>query len=72
MPPGGFETAIPGIEGPQTYALDRTATGISQNSVTCKNFFKAVHKYLLVKPLLSHMSPVSPILHVLMILYKIS
>jgi len=28
MPSAGFETAIPAIEQPQTYALDRTATGI--------------------------------------------
>jgi len=28
MPPVGFETAIPGSERPQTYALDRAATGI--------------------------------------------
>jgi len=27
-PPAGFETAIQAIEGPQTYALDRTATWI--------------------------------------------
>jgi hypothetical protein len=26
----GFETAIPAIEWQQTYALDRTATGIGQ------------------------------------------
>ena len=25
----GFESEIPAIEGPQTYVLDRTATGIS-------------------------------------------
>jgi hypothetical protein len=28
MPSAGFETAIPAIERPQTYALDRAATGI--------------------------------------------
>jgi hypothetical protein len=27
MPPVGFETAIPAGERPQTYALDRAATG---------------------------------------------
>ena len=29
MPSGGFEPAIPAIERPQTYVLDRTATGIA-------------------------------------------
>jgi hypothetical protein len=28
MPSAGFKTAIPAFEKPQTYALDRTATGI--------------------------------------------
>jgi hypothetical protein len=28
MPPAGFETAIPGGDGRQTHALDRSATGI--------------------------------------------
>ena len=28
MPPAGFEPAIPLGERPQTYALDRSATGI--------------------------------------------
>jgi hypothetical protein len=28
MPPAGFELAIPASERPQTYALDRAATGI--------------------------------------------
>ena len=30
MLPEGFETAVPAIEGQQTYALDRTATGIGK------------------------------------------
>jgi len=30
MLPAGFETAIPASERPQTYALDRVATEISQ------------------------------------------
>ena len=30
MPPAGFEPAIPAGERPQTYALDRTATGIGR------------------------------------------
>jgi len=30
MPLEGFETAVPAIERPQAYALDRTATGIGQ------------------------------------------
>jgi len=33
MPPAGFETAIPASEGPQTYALDRGATGIGKRLV---------------------------------------
>ena len=28
MPPAGFEPATPAGERPQTYALDRSATGI--------------------------------------------
>jgi hypothetical protein len=28
MPPAGFEPTIPGIERPQTHALDRPASGI--------------------------------------------
>jgi len=28
--PAGFETAVPVIERPQTYALDRMATGIGK------------------------------------------
>jgi hypothetical protein len=28
MPPLGFESEIPAIEGPQTHALDRASTGI--------------------------------------------
>ena len=34
--PSGFETAIPASERPQTYALDRAATGIGLH----KNYFK--------------------------------
>jgi hypothetical protein len=30
MLPAGFETAIPANEQPQTYALDRTASGIGR------------------------------------------
>jgi len=30
MPPAGFETTISAGERPQTYALDRAATGIGQ------------------------------------------
>jgi hypothetical protein len=32
MPPAGFERAIPASEWPQTYALDRTATGIGKQA----------------------------------------
>ena len=31
MPPVGFEPAISAVEQPQTYALDRSATGIGKN-----------------------------------------
>jgi hypothetical protein len=31
MPPVGFEPTIPASTRPQTYALDRAATGISDN-----------------------------------------
>jgi hypothetical protein len=30
MPPPGFEAATPATKRPQTYALDRAATGIGQ------------------------------------------
>jgi hypothetical protein len=30
MPRAGFETAIPATKRPQTYALDRAATGIGR------------------------------------------
>ena len=30
MPPAGFEPAIPASERPQTYALDRAATGVGK------------------------------------------
>ena len=30
MPPAGFEPAIPAGEWPETYALDRTATGTGE------------------------------------------
>ena len=41
MLPVGFEPAIPGIEWPQTYVLDRAATGIgsSCNYVCEQNTF---------------------------------
>ena len=29
-PPAGFEPAIPASEGPQAYALDRSATGFNE------------------------------------------
>jgi hypothetical protein len=33
-PPAGFEPTIPTIERPQTYALDRAATGIGTSDCT--------------------------------------
>jgi hypothetical protein len=35
MPPGGFEATIPASARPQTYALDRTATGIGNKLNYC-------------------------------------
>jgi hypothetical protein len=35
MPPAGFEPAIPAGERPQTYALDRAATGIGVVECMC-------------------------------------
>jgi hypothetical protein len=37
MPPVGFERTLLVSERPQTHALDRTATGIGQNSFTTRN-----------------------------------
>ena len=38
MPPEGFEPAIPASKRPQTYALDRAATGIGTDGQKgCKN-----------------------------------
>ena len=34
MPSAWFEPAIPAIKRPQTYALDRTATGIGLQDIT--------------------------------------
>jgi hypothetical protein len=34
MPPAGFETTIPASEWPQTYVLDRAATGTGRNGDT--------------------------------------
>jgi hypothetical protein len=34
MPRAGFETTIPATERPQTYALDRVATGIGRKIIT--------------------------------------
>jgi hypothetical protein len=35
MPPMGFETTIPASARPQTYALDRAATGIGNEMLLC-------------------------------------
>ena len=38
MPPGGFEPAIPASERPQTYALDRVASGTGTSQIIgCSN-----------------------------------
>jgi hypothetical protein len=37
MPPAGFEPAIPASEWPQTHALDRGATGIDSDKISCIN-----------------------------------
>ena len=38
MPPVGFEPTISASERPQTYALDRAATGTGNNLNTSQNF----------------------------------
>jgi ABC-type Na+ transport system ATPase subunit NatA len=38
MPSAGFEPAIPAIKHPQTYALDRAATGIGTSTFFGNNF----------------------------------
>jgi hypothetical protein len=40
MPQLGFEPAIPATKRPQTYALDRAATGIGDEDYTALNFAK--------------------------------
>jgi hypothetical protein len=38
MPSEGFETAIPAIKRPQSYALDHTATGIGHFLLVSEEF----------------------------------
>jgi len=38
VPSSGFETAVPNIQQPQTYVLDRTVTGINNVTVTAIRF----------------------------------
>jgi hypothetical protein len=44
MPPAGFETTIPVSEGPQTHALERTATWVC----TCINYQLLINTYILL------------------------
>jgi hypothetical protein len=37
MPRAGYELAIPATERPQTYALDRAATGIGHRTITIRD-----------------------------------
>jgi hypothetical protein len=41
MPQAGFEPAIPATKRPQTYALDRTATGIGDSLTSISSFNKS-------------------------------
>jgi hypothetical protein len=45
MPSAGFKAAIPAIERPQTYALDGTATGFGNQSISIQNIVQI--KYVL-------------------------
>ena len=38
MPPAGFEPTVSAGERPQTYALDRAATGIGRSDHTFKKY----------------------------------
>jgi len=47
MPPGGFESAIPGNERPQNHALDSAATGIGFYSITFPIYYFFINISLL-------------------------
>jgi hypothetical protein len=50
MPPLWFESEIPASERPQTYALDRAATGTGCNSLYDTQFSRIVPLIILEKP----------------------
>ena len=45
MPPVGFEPAIPASEWPQTYALDRAATGTCGSFFNYQNVNRLLHRH---------------------------
>jgi len=47
MPPTGFEPTISAGERPQTYALDRTATGPAVRLIQSRDFQTAVHEEIM-------------------------
>jgi len=63
MPPVGFESTISASEGPQTYALDRAATGTG-NYISCSSLnvsHRSVTEILYFSHMcISHYIPVSP------------
>ena len=46
MPPVGFEPTISAGEWPQTYALDRAATGTGSDGILSKQFSVSTHLVL--------------------------
>jgi hypothetical protein len=48
MPRAGFETATPETKRPQTYALDRAATGIGLKSLLYVYIFRNVFYIMLI------------------------
>jgi hypothetical protein len=45
MPRVGFEPAIPATKRPQTYALDRAATGFGNIDISSNNFVRGPRKW---------------------------
>ena len=56
MPPVGFEPAIPASEKPETYALDRAATGTGLCSLDPNNFLVTVRLVISVVNLCLNLS----------------
>ena len=49
MPPVGFEITISAGEGPQTYALDRAATGTGILYIIYTFFSRTQHRIMLIQ-----------------------